>query len=215
MPDIDSKFESVDPEWSLPRQKGSLSGLLLEYARSKVIPDLESRYGRRDASRRLAKIVFCESGPYCEHPQGSQLSFAIALSPCCNREPVTNRTIFQLCHECLHALKPVPFGSATVLEEGLAAENSLRPFGHSGSSGWLQPEYKMALAAVERLRGLVDLDSCVKAFRADPHRSISEITDGFLRKYVAVSHTPTFDRLLSDIPAMSSFECWRATKCYP
>ena len=204
----DSPFKSDNAEWNVPRSEEDTSTILLKYARNKIIPELEKRYGQRHSCFHLNEIVF-GGGPYAQYP-GPRGCFHISLTPCCARKPVSYRAIFQLAHECLHALKPVEFGAATVLEEGLATESSLMSNKRVFEKWDLGCDYRKAYIAVKNLRRLIDLDDYIKKFREDNRsRGISDITREDIRQALKPKFQHRFDDLLCDVPLFSSFEYWR------
>ncbi len=212
MPHPDSEFKPDNEEWNVPHSEEDTSTILLRYARNKIIPELEKRYGQRHPCFHLNEIVFC-GGPKIKYPgkyseQGGY--FHISLTPCCDRKPISYRAIFQLAHECLHVLKPVKRDAATVLEEGLATESSLVPNKKVFESWDLGCDYKKAYIAVKDLRRLIDLDKYIKKYREDnPGRGISDITCDDIRPALEPESQDSFDDLMRDVPLFSSFECWR------
>ena len=96
----------------------------------------------------------------------------------CQRQQPSYRAIYQLSHECVHALKPVKLGDATVLEEGLATEYSIVA-NEEEFRCWLCDERQLktnrkyrsfvrAYEAVRSLREIVDdLDILLKEIRRD------------------------------------------------
>ena len=205
----DSPFKSDNAEWDVPHSEEGTSTILLRYARNKLIPELEERYGQRHPCFHLNEIVFGGEWPYTQYP-GQRECFHISLTPCCSRRPVSYRAVFQLAHECLHALKPVKFGAATVLEEGLATESSLMPNKRVFEMWDLGYDYRKAYIAVKNLRGLIDLDDYIKEYREDnPSIGISDITCEDIRQALIPKFHNKFDDLMRDVPLFSSFECWR------
>ena len=204
----DSPFTSNDAEWNVPYSEEDTSIILLKYARNKIIPELEKRYGQRHPCFHLNEIVF-SGGPYMEYP-GPRGYFHISLTPRCSRKPVSYRAIFQLAHECLHALKPVKFGAATVLEEGLATESSLMPNKPVFEVWDLGCDYRKAYMAVKNLRRLIDLDGYIKEYRKDDSsRGFSDITCEDILQEIKPEFQNRFDDLIRDVPLFSSFEYWR------
>lgn len=205
----DSPFKPNNRKWIITNGDDAPSVILLNYAKGKIIPELEARYGPRDLNFHLVKIVFGGEYPYTQYP-GRGGRFQISLTTCCDRQPISYRAIFQLAHECLHALKPVEFGAATVLEEGLAAESSLMP-DKTVFERW-DPgcDYRRAYMAVRNLRGLIDLNGYIKKYRADnPCTGISDITCEDMCQAIKPRFLAKFDELIRGIPMFSSFERWR------
>lgn len=207
----DSPFKPDNTEWSIPRSTEDTNIILLKYARNKLIPKLEKCYGQRSPRYYLKKIVFGGEHPYTEYP-GSRGDFHISLTPCCSRRPVSYRAVFQLAHECLHSLKPVRLGAATVLEEGLAAESSLMPNKRVFEKWDIGYDYGKAYIAVKKLRRLIDLDDHIREYReGNPNIGISDITCENIRQALMPKFHNKFDDLIRDVPLFSSFEYWR--KC--
>lgn len=123
----ESRFYTEDTRWMLPaNQAHDARSILLTYAKTKLIPELEIRYGARHPDFNLKGLEFGNVDcPRTEYPPQGNGDFSIWLTTDCSRIPVTFRAVFQLAHECLHALQPVPKGDATVLEEGLATDFSM------------------------------------------------------------------------------------------
>lgn len=88
-----------------------------------MIEKMEAQFGSRDQSWTILGIEFCGHVPKTWFP-GNCKHIIIQLGCSALVDPV--QALFQLAHECVHLLDPGVFGSATVLEEGLATHFSLQ-----------------------------------------------------------------------------------------
>jgi hypothetical protein len=88
-----------------------------------MIEYMEAEFGQRDRSWTILGIEFAEDGPQIWFP-GDCGHMIIQLNYSTLVDEV--RALFQLAYQCIHLLDPAVFGSATVLEEGLATHFSLQ-----------------------------------------------------------------------------------------
>ena len=88
-----------------------------------MLNELETEYGLRNRSFTVLGMEFIHGAPRIWFP-GNRNYIVIQLSA----DAMIDRTkaLFQVAHECVHLLDPVVFGEASVLEEGLATNVSLR-----------------------------------------------------------------------------------------
>ena len=206
---LDSEFRTADEKWEILEEPGDLRSKLLNYAKTKLIPELAGRYGRCDSRFGLKGIEFRQDWPETRYPSNGEGSFEIWLSLDCDQEPPSYRAVFQLAHECLHALKPVQLGRATVLEEGLVTEFSLEVVPCN-----IPPEskaYATAFDYVRKLRKLLpNLNSVISGYRSNhPGRGISDIDRGDLRRALAPNKQIDFDNCSELVDLTTSFEYWR------
>ena len=208
---LDSEFTTTDERWKIPDVSGDLHSKLLNYAKTKLIPELEGRYGQCDSRFDLKGIDFCQGNPFTEYPRNGEGDFSIWLNLKCRQEPPSYRAVFQLAHECMHALRPVRFGRSTVLEEGLATEFSLQAVNNAVVPG-IQA-YENACDYVGKLRKLLpDLNSVISDYRSEnPGRGISDIKRADLREVVPKNKRDDFDSCSELIHLTTSFEYWRTT----
>ena len=211
----DSEFKPGEPDWVLPSKRGTAQNRLLRYAKRVLIPKVEELYGETHPGCRLESIKFHKCGPQTRLPDPSSGGFKIWLNPKCNTKtkPVSYRAVYQLAHECVHALKPVELGKASVLEEGLAVKNSIRPneqefrkwvFDYEPGKGSRTEMYARAYEAVECLGD--DLESFVRDFRsANPRKGISDIKIADLRCAVGNAQLKKAQR---HAPLTRKFEKW-------
>lgn len=209
--DPDSQFMPTDAKWTIPEVDGDLRSKLLNFAKTKLIPELECRYGPCHPGFNLKRIDFHDGAPETEYPLGEEGDFSIWLNRECYKEWLSPRAVFQLAHECLHALRPAQFGRATVLEEGLATEFSLEPINKGFPPGNLA--YETAYSHVQSLRKLLpNLDSLIAVYRNNnPGRGISDIERSDLRKALLPNKRIDFDNQPDLGHLTTSFEYWRAT----
>ena len=206
-----SEFTATDERWKIPDVPGGLPSRLLNYAKTKLIPELEGRYHRRDSRFDLSGIDFHHGNPCTGYPRDGDGGFLIWLSLDCRQEPPSYKTVFQLAHECLHALRPVQFGRSTVLEEGLATEFSMEAVNNRVVPG--DRAYATACDYVGRLRKLLpDLNSLISDYRSkSPGRGISDIERVDLRQAMPHNRRADFDSCSELFHLTTSFEYWRRT----
>ena len=213
-PYLDSPFEPSDLKWGLCAEDGEEpSETLLRYAKGALIPELERRYGPRRPGFNLTSIHFHDNGSPCIrywYPLQDRGDFSIQLTTKCNETPVTFRAVFQLAHECLHALHPVAWEDSTVLEEGLAVKFSSEVVPDPPTDDCF---YDIACVYATRLcRMLDDLAASICRYRkVNPDKGISDMRCSDLRKEVPQCKLSEFDELTSKIPLTTSFQLWKET----
>ena len=125
------------------------------------LTELEQLLGARDptfvgVNRDLEGIAIAEKEyPYISFQDGPEIR--INLSTGINDE---DRMRWQIAHECVHIIDPVPLGQATVLEEGLATwfQGHKVPGQHAtipryaAAEAWVKPRHEQLCVIVRKLR---------------------------------------------------------------
>ena len=135
---------------TVPEQVANLHPIFKDLLR-----EAEQRFGPRDRSFRLSEITIGGRFPHLDFP-GIPEDVVIRLGDAAIDRPL--EALHQLAHETVHFLNPRPFGSASVLEEGLATYFELKcvrrhdPFFPGPPLGY--ENYSTACSLVEELLGI-------------------------------------------------------------
>lgn len=141
------------------QENGTWSMTPASYA-SRFIQEMEKRYGDRDRSWTFTGVEFYDDGPEVwfpgsgESPPRRHIAISLGAGVFSDRQ----RTVYQLAHECVHLLAPLPGGGAPVIEEGLAtvfAEDMIEDWcDHPDKQAYTQDtRYIAAAARVRELLG--------------------------------------------------------------
>ena len=96
----------------------SYSGTELEYLLSTIINTAENMFGDRDFSYSVKSIVF--SSDNSQSPQIFWDCFDVEIVLSRNSQTDLNTACYELAHETIHLLSPVPMWDVNNLEEGVA-----------------------------------------------------------------------------------------------
>jgi hypothetical protein len=124
----------------------------------------EDRYGPRNRDFTPLGVEFVAGPPQIWFP-GDRWHVVIQLGLECLSDPL--RACYQLAHECIHLLSPVPHGNITVLEDGLATHFAKTYLRTSWSVWWAASGHAAYDAACARVEALLAIDpDAVKHLRA-------------------------------------------------
>lgn len=160
-----------------------------------ILHEIEEKYGARDKSYTILGVeTTSRSTPQIWFP-GSRKHVIIQITENCQFD--LNHAIYQVAHEAIHCLNPVPLNESSVLEEGLATYFSSQ-YCLSNLKGnpfiITDEKYSEAHDLVEELI-LLDPECIKKIRRIEP--SLSKVESSLILRIVPTASTELACRLTS------------------
>ncbi len=161
-----------------------------------LLPMAEHLLGPRDSTRKIYQPAFCEAGPFIRNTPDMDGAFATLSLNAAGYWPTA---VFELAHETVHLLNPIP-GGTNFLEEGIAVAFShiaMQRYGQQPFEQNATPPYAEALRLVRSLPP--DIFPAAKSIRSDVG-ALSKVTLRDLERMFPAVERPVLCKLTEPFP---------------